>query len=146
MIKKHDQLPRKLKSTLVYNNLELGQYRVKYAAFYLHQDKVYQADAMVRPEKKKTLETYATIVEELTKQYGAPSMTVDEFELPYMKGDGHHEKAFHEYKATLQDLWFFPPGSDHNNCAYSIRTEVHRDLSITITYTDERALQRAGQE
>jgi hypothetical protein len=49
--------------------------------------------------------TYADLRETLVEKYGRPTETIERYEAPYRKGDGHEDEAVKGKKGELRTFW-----------------------------------------
>ena len=76
------------------------------------------------------LSVYQSVRGELTKQYGAPKETVEEYRAPYRKGDKKELEAIRSGRADIQTHWLPGPGARTPHVA----ARVTEKLIVVVDY------------
>lgn len=77
---------------------------------FMADEKLVKLRMVIVTEDETAVSTYQTTRAELTKRFGRPNETTEEYEAPYKKGDANQLKAILAGKATIRSHWL-PPAS-----------------------------------
>ncbi|HET7457988.1 MAG TPA: hypothetical protein VFJ74_10050 [Gemmatimonadaceae bacterium] len=97
---------------------------------YMGDQKLVKVRIFMNTEDEDALSVYQTVRAELTKQFGAPRETVEEYRAPYRKGDNKQLEAIRAGKAALQTHWVQGPGSRTPH----VSAWVSEKLTVVVDY------------
>ena len=97
---------------------------------FMAQQRLVKVRVFINTEDGDALSVYQTVRAELTKQYGAPRETVEEYQAPYRKGDNKQLDAIRAGKADLETHWM--PGSGSRTA--HVAAAVTDKLTVVVDY------------
>ncbi|CAA9324281.1 MAG: hypothetical protein AVDCRST_MAG11-2151 [uncultured Gemmatimonadaceae bacterium] len=74
--------------------------------------------------------TYAKMRDAMTRKYGRPEYSVEEYDRPYRAGDGREDEAVKKGKARIVTVWRAGQGS----AAPSVGIRVTTNLAVSLSY------------
>lgn len=90
------------------------------------RNQLYRGIVIYPYEENKAISKYQDVKELITKKYGIPTKTIEQFQRPYYKGDGYEEQAIRTNKAFYASTWSF---AENNMIMVAIGNSLETYLS-----------------
>lgn len=97
---------------------------------FMGDQRLVKVRVFINTADEDALSVYQTVRAELTKQYGAPKETVEQFRAPYRKGDKKELEAVRSGKADIETHWMPSAGARTPHVA----ARVTEKLIVVVDY------------
>ena len=97
---------------------------------FMSEQRLVKVRVFINTPDEDALSVYRTVRAELTRQYGAPKETIEEFRAPYRKGDAKELEAIRSGKAAMETHWLASPGAHTPHVA----ARVTEKLIVVVDY------------
>jgi hypothetical protein len=95
---------------------------------FMADQKLVKVRVFIMTADEDAMSVYQSVRAELTKQYGAPRETVEEYQAPYRKGDRKELEAIRAGKAEFQSHWMPGPRTPH------VAAAITDKLTVVVDY------------
>jgi len=109
---------------------------------FMANQKLVKVRLYINTADEDALTVYQNVRAELTKQYGAPRETIEQYAAPYRKGDKNELAAIKAGKVDLQTHWIQGPGSRTPHVAAQVTDKLTVVVDIESAAWDKESLRR----
>ena len=125
-------------SNLTYANCRFSGKEADFIILQFEDNMFYNGAVLLKPSSEFSIfDVYNGFQRDISVLYGKPEKIIEEFEIPFKKGDGKEVLALQSDKAEFSTVWNTQyVDENHYTIICEISMTITKDLRVAIVYTD----------